>query len=693
MTKKSSSSIEIRCESPSHKRPAPFEEFWFGAAYYPEHWDAATRARDPERMAKAGFNLIRLAEFAWALMEPKQGRYDFSIFEETISRLAEQGIKTILCTPTAAPPRWLTRRHPEILRVNADGVPLAHGSRQHACHASSEFRKHSRRITQAMAKHFQGNPYVIGWQTDNEFHCHFAECHCASCQVAFREFLRGKFGDDISALNRAWGSIFWSGTYSDFEDIETPRHAKPTYANPAHLLDYHRYLSWAVTRFQREQVEILRKANAAWWIMHNGFFQHLDYRGEFSRDLDLMGYDSYPMFAYDPVERPSKHALWMDRARAWSGNFIIPEMQSGPGGQGDYFHDHPEPGELRKMTYAAIARGADALQYFRWRTCRFGAEEYWCGILDHDDIPRRRYEEVVQVGAELKRVGPAILGTHVRVDVGIAGADAVVSAAHEALSLGLPSPESTQAVLHKAIYEAGLAGGVVHPADDLSDVKWFFLPHWEVFDPAWVPKLENYVKNGGLLIVGARTATRNLDNNVVAETVPGCLRGLSGITVEEYGKQNAPEVRPLPLKIGKKSVPTSHWYEVLKRDSGTKALATWASRHIAGESAISFRKLGRGGVVYVGTYFTSGLIESLLPELQKISAVQPLWPKVPSTVEVVCRQNAKRRVWFFLNHSGSPANLPTLPSGTELLSGKKTPASACLAAREVFIIQETRSSR
>jgi beta-galactosidase len=187
--------------------------------------------------------------------------------------------------------------------------------------------------------------------------------------------------------------------------------------------------------------------------------------------------------------------------------------------------------------------------------------------------------------------------------------------------------------------------------------------------------------------VGARTATRNLDNNVVPETIPGCLRGLCGITVEEYGKQNAPQSRPLPLKIGKKTIPTNHWYESLKLDSGTKPLATWAERHIAGEPAISLRKLGKGSVVYVGTYFTAELMAALLPELQKISALEPLW-KVPPNVEVVCRQNHERRVWFFMNHSETTAKIAALPAGTNLFSGLKAPASTRLAAREVLIIQE-----
>ena len=174
----------------SHKRPANFDRFWFGAAYYPEHWDAATREQDADRMAAAGFNLVRMGEFAWDRLEPEEGRYDFVLFDETIARLGARGVNTMFCTPTATPPVWLTNRHPEILGVRADGVTMQHGSRQHACVSSPLFREHSRRITRVLAEHFRENPRVVGWQTDNEFYCHFSECHCASCQVAFREFLR-----------------------------------------------------------------------------------------------------------------------------------------------------------------------------------------------------------------------------------------------------------------------------------------------------------------------------------------------------------------------------------------------------------------------------------------------------------------------------------------------------------------------
>jgi beta-galactosidase len=671
-----------------HKRPADFDRFWFGAAYYPEHWNEATRCRDPERMAAAGFNMVRMAEFAWALMEPVEGTFDFTLFDDTIARLGEKGIKTLLCTPTAAPPRWLTRQHPDTLRVNADGVALAHGSRQQCCHASPVFRKHSRRITQAMADHFRGNRHVVGWQTDNEFHCHFSECHCPSCQRGFQEFLRGKFKGDIGALNQAWGTIFWSLTYASFEEIATPRPGKPTFTNPAHELDYHRYLSDAVTRFQHDQVEILRTANPQWWLTHNGLFSHIDYRGAFSEDLNVLGYDSYPMFCYDPVERPARHAFCLDRARAWTGNFIIPEMQSGPGGQASFFQDHPEPGELRKMTYAAVARGADALLYFRWRSCRFGAEEYWCGILDHDDRPRRRFDEVQRVGMEMKRIGPAILGTHVAVEVGIAAADAAVNAAHQTLSFGLPGADDVTASVHQAFYERGYAVGLVHPADDLAGVKLYVVPHWEMFDPAWVPALERYVREGGVLVVGARTASRNLDNNVVPETVPGCLRELAGVTVEEYGRQNLPGLRPLVIKVGGQGVTTQHWYEGLRLDKGTLPLAKWASRHVKGQAAVSFRRVGKGAVVYVGSYLTPELTKLLLPVLVKQARLKPQWPSCPEGVEVVQRQAGARRVWFFINHRDTVAVLSKLPRGQNLLTGKRAPVRGKLAARDVLVLEE-----
>ena len=424
----------------SHKRPTNLSRFYYGSPYYPEHWDANTRQSDPERMKAAGWNCVRMAEFAWDLIEPHEGEFDFSLFDEMIKVLGEHGIETILCTPTATPPRWLTVRHPEMLRVDNDGRPMQHGSRQHTCQNNFFMRAHSRRITRVMADHYRHNPHVVGWQTDNEINCHFAECHCESCQQAFVDYLRDVYKCDIGALNRAWGTAFWAQTYVAFEDIQTPRENRPTHPNPAQQLDYFRFLAWTAAEFQGEQVTILRDAQPAWFVTHNGLMQHVDYRGKFTRDLDFLGFDDYPMFNFNPETRPASNAFILDHARGWSGNFMVPEQQSGPGGQAPYFHDNPEPGEMRRLVYESIARGADSLLFFRWRTCRFGAEEYWCGILDHDSVPRRRYAEAAQIGEELRRLGPAVLGTSVQVEAAVAACEQDEYDAHRTLSFGLPSP-------------------------------------------------------------------------------------------------------------------------------------------------------------------------------------------------------------------------------------------------------------
>ncbi len=680
----------------SHKRPTNLDRFYYGSPYYPEQWDEATRAQDAERMAAAGWNMVRMAEFAWDLLEPQPGQYNFHLFDQAIQRLGERGIVTMLCTPTATPPRWLTYAYPEMLRVDASGVVMQHGSRQHACYANEVLRDHSQRITRVMAEHYRDNPYVVGWQTDNEFNCHFPECHCESCQAAFRDFLRERYNNDIAALNRAWGAAFWAQTDSDLAQIEPPKSPRPTHPNPSHMLDYYRYISASVTAFQHDQVLILREAAShraaqpGWFITHNGLFRHIDYRGQFTRDLDFLSYDVYPFFDPHAATRPLTQAFALDEARAWSGNFFVPEQQSGPGGQSDYFHDTPEPGEMRRMAYTSIARGADGLMFFRWRTARFGAEEYWCGVLDHDNVPRRRYQEAARLGEELKRVGPAVLGTHVFVNIGIAAADQAAADAHAAMTLGLPSPREVAQQAHSFFYRRGYAVGCVHPSDDLSGLELYILPHWAVFDPAWVDNLTAFVERGGVLVVGARTASKDLNNHVVAQTLPGALAELCGVTVEEYGHQNDPAGRPLWVYLPTAESPSQTWYEAIRPAEGAQVevIGTWKGRHLTGQPAVSLRRVGQGMVIYVGATLTPDLLEALLAEIEKQRPLTRLWPFAPEGVQVVRREDGKKRLWFFINESDAPATIHKLPApGVDLIADRPVDGPLTLEPNEVAVIE------
>ncbi|MEO0514375.1 MAG: beta-galactosidase [Planctomycetota bacterium] len=674
----------------THRRTTPLSEFHFGVCYYPEHCAETVWESDATRMAAASVNLARMAEFAWDRMEPEEGRFDFSFFDRVIDVLARHGISTMLCTPTAAPPRWLTKNYPELLRHDANGRPLSHGSRQHVSHLHPGFDEHSRRITAAMAEHFRDHPHVVGWQTDNEFNCHFSEDHSPGAQSAFIEWCRQRYVNDIDRLNDAWGACFWANTYRSFEDLVTPRPMAPTHLNPAHVLDYHRFLSDGAASFQRTQVEILRRANPGWWITHNGTFEHIDFRGPFTEDLDFLSFDNYPMFKADPQDRPAWDARRLDRTRGWSGNFFVAEQQSGAGGQPPYMHDSPAPGEMRQMAWRSVARGADGLMFFRWRSCRFGAEQYWQGLIDHDDVGRRRYDEATQLGHEFRQLGPRLLGTSVRTDVAIAGPDSAVDAAFEACHFGLPRPDEVAADVHRHLYDRGIATGFVHPEDDLSDVKLYVVPHWAVFDPAWADPLRRWVEAGGVLLIGAISATRDTHNNIVAHTPPGVLAELAGVHVDDYTRVNEPRHRPMQIDLADHDplIPGEHWIESLVPQADTQVLGTWCGQWFDGQPAITQNTIGQGRVVYVGAWLTPTLIDALMPRLLKQAGVDSLLPHLPAQVEAVQRVGDDVELTFLLNH-GTRAVSFALPHDQfrDPLSDEPAPSTCTLPPMGVTILE------
>jgi len=668
----------------THKTPTSLKTFLFGAPYYPEHWSEEDMKDDVQRMKDAGFNLVRMAEFAWDRLEPEEGKYNLPFFDSYIARLGEAGIRTMLCTPTATPPAWLTTGHPDVLRVAEDGRRMMHGSRQHACHSSRIFREYSRKITKAMASHFAKNPHVTGWQTDNELFCHFSECHCDNCTAAFRVFLEKKYVT-IAELNRRWGTSFWALTYNSFDQILTPHSNRPTYTNPSQHLDYHLFLSSEVTDFQNEQIGILREANPAWWITHNGIMSNIDYR-EFTRELDFFGVDLYPMF-HRSASRAADAAANLDRTRSFSGNFIIPELQSGPGGQGDYFHDTPVPGEMRLFAWQSIAHGADGILHFRWRTCRFGAEQYWCGILDHDNIPRRRYEEACREGAEFARLGPEILGSYLEPEVAVLYDSGLADLGHPPITCGLPSPNHIAKIIHRAWWEAHYNVGFVHPEDDLGGIKLIVMPSWAIVTKEVATALETFVEKGGTLVITARSGIKNSDSHVISQTPPGLLARLGGCIVEEATRVNEPDAFPNAFTIGGVEVKQGKFSEMLQPTTG-EVVAKWTNGHQSGKPAVVKNQFGRGTCIYIGTFLDEISAAQLLPHIAHAAGVNPLITGLPKGVEVTVRKTNTHKLWFLLNHSGKPGKISGVPQGIDLISGRETSGERVLEPCEVAVIKE-----
>lgn len=678
-------------------RPLPLDRFLIGMCHYPEQEPRSRLAEDAALMAEAGIETVRLGEFAWSIIEPEEGRYDFSLFDEAIAEFGRHGIDTIFCTPTATPPRWLTHRYPDILRRDERGIDMRHGSRQHVDLTHPLFREYSRRITKALADHYRDNPLVIGWQTDNELNTHFSETHSDAAQEAFRVWLQHRYGD-IGTLNQAWGCAFWNRQCNSFDQVETPINNRPASADPSHMLDYRRFLADTTRVFQREQVDILRAAQPRWFVFHNiGRLNDTDLR-EFGSDLDFVGTDLYPVLRdeFIRIGMGYTQAMQLDMFRGWCGNFVVPEIQLGAGAHPTFAIPAPEPGELKRFAWSAVARGADGIVWFRWTTARYGAENYWMGVLDHDRVPRRRFQELKETVAELKAVRSDVLGTSVDMDVAILSSDWTNEMAQSTLSLGLPSLAELSLPLHHHCYMRNIRCGFAAPGDDLSRVKVAFVPHLPIWNDEWTRSLTEFVEAGGILVVGARAATRDANNHVLEVTPPGPLAELCGVTVSEFGRLPAPGARGIMsgsvfqvenvggglmaesarrkhfIIMGEgEPIQAAHGYEVLEPGPGAEVVGCWTARHIAGQAAVTRRRLGAGSVFYVGTFLTHELVGRLFGELFTQTGISaPL--KVPAGVEVVTRSAVDRVLTFIQNTMDAPVEIET---GTGM---QQVPAHGCV---------------
>lgn len=269
-----------------------------GTCYYPEHWPKTMWREDLERMKKTGIEVIRIAEFAWSKIEPEEGVFTYEFFDEFLDLADEVGMKVIFCTPTATPPAWLTEKYPEVLNARMDGVLLRHGARRHYNYNSPVYQELSARITGKSASHYAKRDCIIGWQLDNEINCEVDVFYSESDTIAFRRFLKEKYGT-IDALNEAWGTAFWNQTYTDWKEVYVPRTTISDSTNPHEVLDYTRFVSASARQFAKMQSDIIRRyLKPGDFITTNGLFGNLDNHAMRRESLDFITYDSYPNFAY-----------------------------------------------------------------------------------------------------------------------------------------------------------------------------------------------------------------------------------------------------------------------------------------------------------------------------------------------------------------------------------------------------------
>lgn len=665
-----------------------WNEMTVGVCYYPEHWDESLWANDLDRMLANGITVIRIAEFAWSIFERTEGEFSFDLFDHFLSLCAEKGMKVIFGTPTATPPAWLTQKYPEVLNATQSGVLMRHGLRRHYNYNSPVYRQKTCVIVEELAKHYATHPSIIGWQIDNEFNCEVNDFYSQADHDAFRVFLQKRYGT-LDALNAAWGTVFWSQTYTEWDQIHVPRPTPNGSINPHLHLDYIRFVSESAISFCGLQANILRKyLRPGVFITTNGMFGHLDNHRMTDEQLDVYTYDSYPNFAF-LLERAGKLDQLRDRwsskslteVRSICPHFGIMEQQGGPGSWYNRMETPtPRPGQLRLWAMQSVAHGADYISFFRWRTCTFGTEIYWHGLLNYDNRDTRRLREVAGFAADLKKLQP-LCGA--QMDAGFAivrDYDNVWDAEIDTLHRAIHNQSEN------AIFEASQ---LYHtPCDmlylrantalqDLAPYKALFMPHASILTQDRVRLLEEYVQQGGTLVVGCRTGYKDECGRCVMVPMPGLLQPLTATDVADFTFTSPAEPVPCAAWDGE-TFEMPVYNDVLTPLDGAKVLARFTGSYYAGEAALTEHAYGKGRVLHLGGTFTVENTRRILAHLELLEPMRTL-VEAPESIELVMRKKDGRRWLFALNYNSFPVSIQLKKPLVSLLTGKESTGNFELA--------------
>lgn len=678
------------------KKTMNVKEVSLAVCYYPEHWEKSLWKSDFERMRDCGIETIRIAEFAWNLIEAEEGVFNYDFYDEVLDLAYSYQLQVIFCTPTATPPAWLSHRYPEILNASIDGTLYQHGARRHYNYNSPVYQEFCKRIVEKSAAHYAKHPAIIGWQIDNEINCELDVFYSDSDDLAFRRFVKEKY-ESLKKLNKAWGTAFWNQTYTNWDEIHIPQPTVSQSVNPHRVLDYIRFISASARNFVKVQSDILRQyIKETDFITTNGLFGHLDNHEMTHESLDFITYDSYPNFAYSPEMFPQMSQGLGDRrwsrnlseTRAISDNFGIMEQQSGPNGWNTrLMAPAPRPGQMTLWTMQSIAHGADFISYFRWRTCPMGTEMYWHGILDYSSRENRRIKEVKEIHKKVQAMA-GLAGAKYQAKVALLKDydnvwDAEIDKWHEKIeTCSHNSIFSAAQKTHTPIVIVYLHDNVSAEALDRYEVVIY--PHPHIVDMKIVAFLERYVENGGILILGCRSGMKNTTGTCITEKMPGLLRPLTGADVLEFSLVAPDDDEPV-INWDGMTMGVPVFYEILQSaDKDTKVVGQYSNHFFSGSAALLEKAYGSGRVYYYGGAFSEESVIAFLSKLKQISPYKNL-VRLPSECEIAVRVNNDKQFIFVLNYSKGEAEIKLENEMIDLFSGKNQNGTIVLKPYEAKV--------
>lgn len=679
------------------KQRFQFKEMTAGVCYYPEHWPKEMWRDDLRRIREAGISVIRIAEFAWTIFEPVEGTFSFDFFDEFLAVAEEEGIKVIFGTPSATPPAWLTEKYPEVLNARKDGVLLRHGGRRHYNYNSPVYRKLTARIVEQLVRHYGQHPCLVGWQIDNELNCETSEFYSEADHAAFRSFLKEKYGT-LNALNAAWGTVFWSETYTDWEQLHCPRPVINNGDNPHLMLDYRRFVSASCLSFAGMQAEIIRKYKKPGdFITTNGLFGDMDNHKLQQDSLDIYTYDSYPNFAFE-IDRDPKHSKDLND-RKWTRNltetrsvcphFGIMEQQSGGGGWTSRMEmPAPRPGQLTLWAMQSVAQGADFISFFRWRTCAFGTEMYWHGILDYDGRDNRKLAEVKDFISKMKTLDPVCGAENAAGFALLKDYDNIFDSETDIWHRRIASASEKEIFAASELNHTPYNIVYMKEETELAELaayKVLVYPHPFIMSEKRAEVLKQYVANGGTLIVGCRSGLKDMNGKCVMLPQPGLLQELTGTDVRDFTYTSPNEDDIYAVWDGGK-IMTPVFNDVLTPLPGTEVLAAYGNGYYRGEAALTRHAYGKGQVLHLGSTFTREGFKELLAYA---GALEPFREIVtaPEDVEVVLREKDGQRFLFVLNFMAEERTITLHKPGTLLYTGGTVQGEVTLPAFGTAVYQ------
>jgi beta-galactosidase len=625
-----------------------------GVCYYPEHWPESMWKDDAARMKALGIDRVRIAEFAWSRIEPTPGEYNWGWLDRAIDVLGDAGLKVVMCTPTATPPKWLIDLHPDILPVGADGRPRAFGSRRHYDFSSPSFFEASQKICTAVAERYGQHPAVAFWQTDNEFGCHnTVVSYSPAALQRFRGWLKHRYGT-IDALNTAWGTVFWSMEFRSFDEIDLPV-ATVTEAHPTHRLDYRRFASDEVVRYNRMQTEIIRAHSPQRPVAHNfmQLFTEFDHY-KVAADLDIATWDSYPLGALEEQWfDPSIKSKWLrtghpdfasfnhDVYRGMSKlPFWVMEQQPGPVNWA-HWNPAPLPGMVRLWSWEAFAHGAGCVSYFRWRQAPFAQEQMHAGLNTPDNQLDVGGTEASVVAKEIDQVLEADGESKVSTKVALVWD-------YESKWLFEIHPQGADFhyprfafEYYSALRSLGLDVDVIPVDAPLDGYKMIVVPPLPVVSAEFIERL---AASGAQVVLGPRTGSKTANLTIPAKLPPGDgIQQLIPIRVwrVESMRPNVTE------KVGQRGE-ARHWRDFIETGHGVQIEASFADGHPA--------VVRNGSVLYLASLFDEALTQDIFLNVAKAAGINAA--PLPEGIRI----SRRGCLTYVFNYNATPYKIPAAAS-------------------------------